>query len=130
VSVVLDASAVLAFLKSEPGAEIVREHLRQSCISAVNLLEVLEKSLHPEHRVEKVVRLLRGWQVEFVPFDEHHVHAAVAIRDKVGKANVSLADRACIGLAAFRGVPVVTADRLWAKLKLNVEVILIRGEAH
>ncbi|MBS0206926.1 MAG: type II toxin-antitoxin system VapC family toxin [Planctomycetes bacterium] len=130
MSVVLDASAVLAFLKSEPGAEVVVEHLRRACISTVNLLEVLEKSLHPERRVEKVVRLLRGWQVEFVPFDEHHVNAAISIKEQVGKANVSLGDRACLGLASYRGLPVVTADQLWAKLRLNVEIILIRGELH
>ena len=130
MSVVLDASAVLAFLKSEPGADVVREHLRSACISTVNLLEVLEKSLLPERRVEKVVRLLRGWQVEVVPFDEHHVHAATSIKEQVGNLNVSLADRACMGLAAYRELPVVTADRLWSTLKLDVDVILIRGEPH
>lgn len=66
----------------------------------------------------------------FVPFDEHHAHAAISIKEQVGKANVSLAGRVCLGLASARGLPVVTADQLWAKLGLNVEVILIRGELH
>lgn len=122
--------AVLAVVKSEPGSDIVGLHLRRACISTVNLLEVLEKSLYPERHVEKVVQLLQGWQVEFVPFDEYHVHAAISIKEQVGKASISLGDRACLGLAAHRGLPVVTADRLWAKLRLNVEVILIRGELH
>jgi ribonuclease VapC len=130
VSIVLDASAVLAFLKAEPGADIVRQHLRRGSVSTVNLLEVLEKSLRLEHGVDKVIRLLRGWQVEFVPFDEAQALAAAHIKDLVGSADVSLADRACLALASVRSVPVLTADRLWKTLPVNVEILLIRNGAN
>lgn len=128
MSVVLDASAVIAFLKSEPGAEIVAKHLQRSCISTVNLLEVLEKSTRQKQSVDKVVRLLRGWQVEFAPFDEQQVHAATQIKLQVGNADVSLADRACLALGTVRRLPVLTSDRLWSKLKVGIEVIQIRVE--
>ena len=41
--VVLDASAVLALLFDEPGAEIVRINLKAGVIGAANLAEVLAK---------------------------------------------------------------------------------------
>lgn len=44
-SVVLDASALLAVLKAEPGAEAVEPRLDEAVISSVNWLEVLEKML-------------------------------------------------------------------------------------
>ena len=43
MSVVLDASALLAFLHDEPGRDIVRDHLGESIISTVNWCEVIQK---------------------------------------------------------------------------------------
>ncbi len=45
VNRVLDASALLAWLREEPGAEYVERALDGARISAVNLSEVLQKSL-------------------------------------------------------------------------------------
>lgn len=39
--IVLDASAVLALMFREPGHDQVAARLRQSCISTVNLAEVI-----------------------------------------------------------------------------------------
>jgi PIN domain nuclease of toxin-antitoxin system len=39
---------------------------------------------------------------------------------------LSLADRACLALAKQRGLPVLTADRIWQTLDLGVAVVLIR----
>ena len=44
-SVVLDASAVIAVLRSEPGADIVRSALSDAVITAVNYSEVLKKTI-------------------------------------------------------------------------------------
>ena len=38
--IVLDASALLAFLFRETGHEIVGEHIEEACISTVNMSEV------------------------------------------------------------------------------------------
>jgi len=46
VSVVLDASALLAFLHNEPGADKVDAIISDSLISTVNWSEVVQKSLY------------------------------------------------------------------------------------
>ncbi len=125
--VAIDASAVLAFLRNEPGGDVVEQHLRSSCLSAINLSEVLEKVLSRERGVERVLALLKNWQVELVPFDAEQAELAAGIKLKIGRADVSLADRACLALAAARRLPALTANRLWAQLPLDTEVILIRG---
>jgi PIN domain nuclease of toxin-antitoxin system len=47
-SVVLDASALMALLRSEPGADQVAKSLKDSVISAVNYSEILKKT--KDHR--------------------------------------------------------------------------------
>ena len=39
---------------------------------------------------------------------------------------LSLGDRACVATAKHFGLPVITADKVWARLDLGVEVRLIR----
>jgi len=69
-SVVLDASAVIAVLNSEPGAELVLGVLAGSIISAVNYSEVLKKTIERCQAIRPVAALLQGYRVEIVPFDE------------------------------------------------------------
>jgi ribonuclease VapC len=45
VTLVLDASSLLAFLHDEPGTERVRSALAGALVSAVNWSEVVQKSL-------------------------------------------------------------------------------------
>lgn len=44
-SVVLDASAVLALVRDEPGADMVIPHVGRAAISAVNLQEIVKELL-------------------------------------------------------------------------------------
>jgi ribonuclease VapC len=124
----IDASALIAFLRSEPGADVVAQHLRGACMSAVNLSEVLEKSLKRERTIERVLALLHNWQVDVVSFDIEQATIAAQLKAKIGNADVSFADRACLALAMSRAIPAVTADRVWRSLSLDAKVILIRGE--
>ena len=49
---ILDASALLAFLHGEPGADVVRPLLDGAGVSAVNGAEILRKALHRNVDVE------------------------------------------------------------------------------
>ena len=51
---------------------------------------------------------------------------AAALRPLTRSAGLSLGDRACRALADREGVPALTTDRAWAKLRLPIEIRLIR----
>lgn len=126
IEVVLDASAVLAFLNQEAGADAVAGYLGAAAISAVNLAEVIsrlsDRGLDPEQCHEVVSKL--GLRV--VAFDEASAFAAGGLRASARDAGLSLGDRACLGLARASRCAAVTADRTWMRLNLGIDVRLIR----
>lgn len=125
-SAVLDASAVLALLKKEPGAEVVRGRLAGSLLSAVNLSEVIAKHLDWGARLEEVTRALAPLPFHVRPFDADQASLSASLRPATRGANFSFADRACLALGLSAGLPVLTADAKWANLDLGVTVELIR----
>jgi ribonuclease VapC len=131
-AVVLDASALLAHLNDEPGANVVEDALMKgAAISAVNLAEVLSKLAEigedPARANEGLWRRgLLGTNVEVHPLT---VEDAVVIADlhrKTRSHGLSLGDRACLGLALRLQLPAITADRTWSRLRVGVKVETIR----
>ena len=123
---VLDASAVLALLNQEPGMNRVGEVLAESCISAVNYCEVLTKLLEtgmPEQTARESLEFL---DIETVNFDLDLAHLAAVLRPTTKKLGLSLGDRSCLALALSRSNPAVTADAIWLKLKIDINIELIR----
>lgn len=66
--IVLDASALLAFLFREPGASLVASHLPGSCMSAVNLSEVIGRFTRDGHDTGQVRTRLAALPIEIVAF--------------------------------------------------------------
>ncbi len=124
--VVLDASAVLAVLNGEPGAEEVWAHLPGAYVSAVNAAEVAAKLVDGGIGAEEAGQTLTRLGARVVPFEEADVGPAAHIRTATRSAGLSLGDRACLTLARRLGVPALTADRQWRDLRVDVEVRLIR----
>ena len=126
IEVVLDSSAMLARLHGEPGAERVKSALPSAAISAVNFSEVitklLDEGLSPAE-AEDTAELLRCQVFEA---DKHRSALAGLLHATTRRSGVSLGDRYCLQLAMELGVPVLTMDRRWASLGLDVEVELIR----
>jgi ribonuclease VapC len=123
---VVDATAIIAFLVGEPFTRFEGERLGNALISAVNLSEVLARLPEigvPESETAAAVSRL---SLRVVAFDETQARATARLRPLTRQAGLSLGDRACIALGSAKGCPVVTADRAWANLDLGVEVILIR----
>lgn len=125
---VLDASAVLALLNDEPGANHVAGAIVAGAVmSAVNLAEVLGKVVDVDGDVGEVMSTLHAAGVEIIPMDAADAAVVAAIRRVDGGTSLSLGDRCCLALAArSRPSEVVTADRAWAGLDLPVSVKLIR----
>ncbi len=125
--VVLDASAVLALLANEPGADkLTPELLSNATCSTVNLAEVQTKLVSaggsPEEAWEDTLSPIR----EAAPFTGEQARIAGSLVAQTRALGLSLGDRACLALGLALQAPVYTADRSWKKLKLGVTVHVIR----
>ncbi|HMP74154.1 MAG TPA: type II toxin-antitoxin system VapC family toxin [Kiritimatiellia bacterium] len=124
--IILDASALLAFLFQETGHQKVAPELASGCMSSINFSEVLGGFARDGHDPVIVGRRLRETGLEVAPFDAEDALLAANLRPQTDPLGLSLGDRACLALALARGVPVLTADPIWADLKLPVSIRLIR----
>jgi ribonuclease VapC len=126
--VVLDASALLALLKRETGAEIVEASLEHAVIGAVNLGEAAQ------------IQYLYGWnrqdfetaidltEISVEPVSQQVALDAADFRELARKNGISQADCLCLALAKTKGAVAITADRDWLKIadQIGVVVKLIR----
>ncbi len=126
VGCVLDASALLALLHREPGADAVAALLPASAMTTVNWSEVVQKARAHGVQVEGMAEDLRGAGLALLPFDVADAEATADLWSVVAARRLSLADRACMAAAQRLGVPAVTADRSWTEVGGPVEVQLIR----
>lgn len=125
---VLDASALLAWIEDEPGAELVLDVLASgsAVMSAVNWAEVLAKLVDRGVSDQDRRRIRGSIDIEIRPFDEEAAFASASLRQATTRLGLSIGDRACLGLARLEGVPAVTADQAWAKADVDVDIRLIR----
>ena len=125
--VVLDASAVLAVLNREPGAEAVWACLPGARLSAVNAAEVAAKLVDGGLDAEAAGQSLDRLGTRVVPFEAADVVPVAQMRSATRAAGLSLGDRA--GLALGRGLGVLewTEDGQWRDSQGEVGVRLIRG---
>ena len=127
MTVVLDASAVLALLYREPGSEVVGPLLDGAVISAVNWSEVLTKLT--QRGVDlALAEAVYTLGVDIVPFNRADAERAAALWPAGRARGLSLGNRACLAVAqAELGGTAVTADKVWTKLDIpDVTVQLIR----
>ena len=126
IEAVLDASALIAFLCNEPGAEKVAAVLSRSCISAVNLGETLSKLVEYGKPLDTVAYQVERLQIPAIPFDEEQAKIIASLWKPTRVAGLSLGDRACLALGLKRQLPVLTADREWSKVNVGVKLEMIR----
>jgi ribonuclease VapC len=130
VRYVLDSSAVIAFLRGEPGAQRVGLALENTCfISAVNQIEVLTKLLDKGLTPEAAASAFMGLEIAVISLDEAQAAQAAWLRSNTRHLGLSLGDRACLVLAQHRQATLLTADRAWTALPqgtLDITVELIR----
>ncbi|MFZ4068638.1 MAG: PIN domain-containing protein [Caulobacterales bacterium] len=120
---VLDASALVAFLLSEQGADRVEAALPRAALSLVNLTEtigVLSRKGMSLDQAEAAVTAMKS------PSLAPNETVAVTAARLCVHPGLSLGDRYCVAQAMAQSASVTTADRAWANLNLPVAVELIR----
>ena len=131
--VVLDASALLAFILEEPGAERVEAEIaRGAIVSAVNWAEVLAKLVAAGREPNEVAAMALpsttpgDGRLQLVGFDAEQARESARLIRNTRSLGLSLADRAALALARLRGLPVLTTDRAWRSLRLPIKIEVIR----
>lgn len=124
--VVLDASALLALMRAEKGAERVAAAIDHAAIGTVNLAEVAAKFV----REEIAIRVVREWidalKLDVRPFDAELAYAAAALLPATRSRGLSPGDRACLALARKLGAAALTTDRDWHGVDTGVAIEVIR----
>lgn len=122
--VVLDASAVLAVVQGEAGADKVEKVLAAATVPAANWAEVLQKIHRAGRDADLAAATLKGMGVHIETIDEGDAVAAASLI----KANptLSLGDRFCLAVAERLERQVYTTDRAWTKATTGAKVTLIR----
>lgn len=125
-SFVLDASALLALINQEAGAEKVAAVMSSSCMSTVNVAEVISKLIDKGLSEIEIQDMFEILSLPIIPFDEEQGFIAGLLRTQTRSLGLSLGDRACLSLAIQQRMSVLTADLVWSGLKLGVNIQIIR----
>lgn len=128
MSIVLDASALLAVLRDEPGSASVATAIDQASISAVNLAEVISFYIHLGMPADEVDAMLAPLPFKTISADAELARRAGQLRAITSKAGLSLGDRFCLALAEREGATALTADRQWLAIaeEAGVAIEVIR----
>ena len=128
MTVVVDASAVMALMLGETGADVVMQVIRGSRMSAVNVSECCSRGVERGANPDDVLAILETYEIEIVPFTLPFALEAARLRESTRKQGVSLGGRACLSLALAMGATVYTSDRRLAEIDpaLGIDIRLIR----
>jgi ribonuclease VapC len=123
-SAALDASALLAMLLDEPGAEKVKAALDGAVLGAVNLAEIVSHYAKLGAARPDIEAMLRPLPIRVVPIDAALSYDAGMLRPLTLPGGLSLGDRYCLALARREGVPALTAERRWPDIAAAVGVMV------
>ncbi len=126
MSVILDSSAVLALLYGEPGKDMVAQHGFESQLLSVNLSEVITSVIDKGYDYNKIDPLVDRLRIAIVPYDDALAVVAGLMRSETKHIGASIGDRACLALARREGLPVLTSDKKWDLLDIDVDIRQIR----
>ncbi len=114
--VVFDASAVIALLRDEAGAEVIAEYAGDALISTVNLQEVIKALLVRGFKIDMARALIDALHLEIRPHATEDAYAAAQLYEETKAHGSGLGDRTCMALAIAEGLPAITTDQAWTKL--------------
>lgn len=125
-TVVFDASAILALLRDEPGADEVARHIGDGIISAVNLQVVIKELLRRGMPMKAALEWLDALHLDIRPHGPREAINAAGLYRATRQYGGGLGDRTCMALAIAQGLPTLTADQAWGKVAvagLTIQII-------
>ncbi len=121
-----DASALLAMLQGETGAERVEALLDGSVVSTVTWAEVIQKAQARGVETRGSADELSAAGLRILPFDLAEAERCGLLWADTSRFGFTLGDRACLAAALERDLPVLTADHAWTGSGIAVTVESIR----
>lgn len=125
---VLDSYALMAFFEDEPGADFVRELIRKSVESDVNLLMTvvnlgeiwysIARNNSPEI-ADQYVHEIKGMGIEIVEVDWNLTRQAAVFK---AEGNISYADCFAAALAKLKKAELVTGDKEFKSLEGEIKI--------
>ena len=128
MTVVIDSSALIAYLWDEPGADIVHGQLEGGLVSSINFSEVALRLARDGSDPRPFLEDLLDGGLDVLDFTFPCAMRLIDVRlaeTQRGLA-LSLGDRCCLATAMAEDLPVLTADREWARFSDVLDVHLIR----
>lgn len=124
--VVMDASAIVAWLLNERGAAAVGRLLRFAVLPAPNVTESIRTARSHGHRMtsDQLYSRLEASCAAVEPFldvDAPKAAELLLYADRRAGAQLSLGDALCIAVAERLQLPLVGDDGLWTELPLEVD---------
>ena len=125
-SIVVDTSAVMAIVRSEPGADWLSRRLQESERRLMSAGSGLELGMVLESRTTTLTALdvLRSLQIELTSFDETQFEVGLRAWRKFGKgrhpASLNLGDCFTYALAKVTGYPILCVGNDFARSDLAV----------
>lgn len=124
---IFDASTLICLFAKEPGLDQVKKYLPNAIMSSVNAAEVYKHCLDKQELdIESAERLMQISGVEIIDFANNDAKESALLYKHTKQYGLSFADRACVALALSSGYPIVTCDKIWSKLDLDIKVIQVR----
>jgi ribonuclease VapC len=127
----LDASAVIALLNGEPGAEEVEGVLATAAIGAVNIAEIVSHYTFLGAPLGDIQSMINTLPMTIIAADKDLSWEAGALRAITSKKGLSLGDRFCLALAKRLDVTAYTTEHVWPEIAdaAEVKVMVIRPSA-
>lgn len=126
MKVVLDTSALLVWLRGEPGAEAVHPLLPTAIMSAASWSEACRKLAQRGVDAEAITSRLRALGIQVEPLTEADALTAANLASRTQTAGLSLSERCCLALGTRLSLTTVTADTTWADLDLDLSIQIVR----
>ena len=125
--IILDASAILALILGERGAEAFTPALlRRTTASTVNLAEVQTRLVRGGYEPEIAWRDTLSYVAHTFPYTLDQAKIAGNLISETRSRGLSLGDRCCLALAITLNAPVYTTEKIWRGLDVGIPVHVIR----